>query len=394
MSSVPIEAKSDRVIEPLRVVLKPKELFNEGRDVDIVMSRASQLPVWAIGPFQRPPEAQPIISPDVLTTFACPMREESVRWEALHAFNPAAVVKDGKVYLLYRAEDDFGAMVISGHTSRLGLAVSDDGLLFTRFPTPVLFPDHDGQKSTEWDGGCEDPRVCEMPDGQFLLTYTQWDRRVPRLAVATSPDLINWTKHGPAFGQVHGAKYYELHSKAGSVVCRREGDRLIAAMINEKYWMYWGEHVVRLAWSMDLLNWNMVEDADGNPVPVMEKRPGMFDSPLVEPGPPAVLTDHGIVLIYNARNDGDHDHHDLSPDAYSAGQALFDANDPAKLIGRLDQPFLQPAMPFEQRGQYGAGTTFTEGLVRHRGQWMLYYGCADSLVAVAVSDKSDETLGR
>ena len=353
-------------------------------------ARAS-LPPWALGPFRRTADAMPIISPDVTSVFDCPMRGESVRWEALHAFNPAAVVKDGKVYLLYRAEDDFGEMAISAHTSRLGLAVSDDGINFKRYPAPVVYPADDSQRDVEWDGGCEDPRLCETPDGTFVLTYTQWDRSVPRLAVATSVDLHTWMKHGPAFGRIHGEKYHTLHSKAGSVVCRREGDRLVAVKINGRYWMYWGEHVVRLAWSADLLNWNMVEDADGKPVPVLEKRPGMFDSPLVEPGPPAVLTEHGIVLIYNARNDGDHDHHDLSPDAYSAGQALFDMNDPTKLIGRLDQPFLQPAMPFEQRGQYGAGTTFTEGLVRHRGQWFLYYGCADSLVAVAVSDTSDET---
>jgi predicted GH43/DUF377 family glycosyl hydrolase len=197
--------------------------------------------------------------------------------------------------------------------------------------------------------------------------------------------LHQWTKHGPAFREVHGVKYHDQHSKAGAIVCKNLGDRLVATRINGKFWMYWGEHLVRLAWSDDLLNWNMVEDARGEPRVVLRPRPKTFDTPLVEPGPPALLTEHGIVLIYNARNDGTHEHPGLACDAYSAGQALFDPKDPACLLARLDEPFFRPEMPFECRGQYESGTTFAEGLVRFRGQWFLYYGCADSLVAVAVS---------
>ena len=73
--------------------------------------------------------------------------------------------------------------------------------------------------------------------------------------------------------------------------------------------------------------------------------------------------------------------------SYCAGQALFDVNNPTKLIGRLDKPFLQPTDDFEKSGQYPAGTVFVEGLVYYRNKWYLYYGCADSFVAVAVSDK-------
>ena len=44
-----------------------------------------------------------------------------------------------------------------------------------------------------------------------------------------------------------------------------------------------------------------------------------------------------------------------------------------------------PVMPYEKTGQYAAGTTFAEGLVYFHDQWFLYYGCADSLVAVATA---------
>ena len=51
-------------------------------------------------------------------------------------------------------------------------------------------------------------------------------------------------------------------------------------------------------------------------------------------------------------------------------------------------PVLKPELPYEKTGQYAAGTTFAEGLVYFRNQWFLYYGCADSLVAVATAPAS------
>jgi len=72
---------------------------------------------------------------------------------------------------------------------------------------------------------------------------------------------------------------------------------------------------------------------------------------------------------------------------YTAGQCLFDARDPRRLIGRTDTWFLRPDRSHEVTGQYVAGTTFIEGLVRHSGRWLLYYGAADSYVGVAVCDR-------
>ena len=121
---------------------------------------ATGVPEWGLGPFTRPADAQPVIKPDPASVFNCPMREAPVQWEATHTFNPAAIVKDGKVYVLYRAEDDIGKG-IGGFTSRLGLAVSEDGIHFKKMSEPVLFPAEDAQKEYEWEVGCEDPRIVE-----------------------------------------------------------------------------------------------------------------------------------------------------------------------------------------------------------------------------------------
>jgi predicted GH43/DUF377 family glycosyl hydrolase len=338
---------------------------------------------WQIGPWVRPAGSAPIIMPRKDSVFRNPMDGKPVHWEALHTFNPAAAVRNGKIYVLYRAEDNTGEMRIGLHTSRLGLAESGDGIHFTRLPQPVLYPDDDAQKDREWPGGCEDPRIVESEDGTYVLTYTQWNRQKTDAAIATSKDLIHWTKHGPALGTA--GKYGALSYKSAAIVTRVRGDRLIAVRIGGKYWMYWGEIVIRLATSDDLIHWTPVEDADGEPLVVLAKRAGRFDSSFPEVGPPPVMTARGIVVLYNGKNAPDHGDAALGPNAYAAGEALFAADAPAKLIARTDHPVFKPELAFEKTGQYPAGTTFTEGLVWFRGQWFLYYGCADSMVGVAAS---------
>ena len=353
----------------------------------VTATMQGQQPSWMLGPFRKPAKVNPVLAPDARSTFRSPVGDSVVRWEEFATFNPAAVVRDGKVYVLYRAEDASGDAKIGGHTSRLGLAESADGLRFTRRAAPVLYPDRDGEAANEWPGGVEDPRVVESEDGRYVLTYTQWNRKVPRLAVATSRDLVHWTKHGPALAAAAGGKYRDVESKSGAILCRREGNRLVATKVNGKYWMYFNVPDVLIATSDDLLDWTPLEDSDGRPLKVLSPRPGYFDSWLVEAGPPALLTEHGIVLLYNAGNSGVHGDPSLPTRVYTGGQALFDARNPVKLRARADTPFIRPTEDYEKTGQYVEGTTFIEGLVPFRGRWFLYYGTADSRVGVAVSDR-------
>jgi predicted GH43/DUF377 family glycosyl hydrolase len=338
---------------------------------------------WEIDGFTRPASGNPIIVPQPESTFADPILKKPVHWEVLHTFNPAAMVRDGKIYVLYRAEDDSGAMQIGGHTSRLGLAESQDGISFTRRPDPVFYPADDAQQSREWPGGVEDPRIVEAEDGSYVLTYTQWNRKIYSVGMATSPDLIHWTKHGPAFGET--GKYAQLKYKSAGIVTRVDKGRLLAAKINGKYWMYWGEGAIHLATSSDLVNWSPIEDAKGAPIEVLRPRSGHFDSTFPETGPPPVLTSAGIVVIYNGKNAVKNGDPDLGPNAYAAGEALFDKSDPARLLEQTQHPVLKPELPYEKTGQYAAGTTFAEGLVYFHDRWFLYYGCADSVVAVAMA---------
>jgi len=339
-----------------------------------------QVATWNLGPFTRTDIINPILGPNPKATFKCPMKKAPVQWEHDHVFNPAAITRNGVIYLLYRAEDNSGSG-IGGHTSRIGLASSDDGIHFEKRKEPILFPANDVAKPYEWTGGCEDPRIVQSPTGDYVLTYTAWNRKTARLSVAVSRDLIHWKKTGPAFAHT---KFLDTWSKSGSIVTRVDRGRPVAAKIGGKYWMYWGEGTLHLATSTNLKDWNPLIRPDKELLGVLTTRVGKFDSDLVESGPPALLTKQGIVLIYNGKNKGKDGDKTLGEGAYAAGQALFDPQHPDRLLQRCDTYFLKPEIAAEKSGQYKAGTVFTEGLALFKNKWFLYYGSADSFIGVTV----------
>lgn len=330
---------------------------------------------WMLLPFEKRDDHNPCLTRSGLTFFD-PIHQRQIAWEIKDVFNPAAVVRKGKVYLLYRAEDSIGRFA---GTSRIGLAESKDGLHFTKRSSPVLYPDNDDFKKWEWEGGCEDPRVVQDAGGRYYLTYTAYDGKTARLMVATSTDLVRWKKYGPVFS----GRWIDLWSKSGAIVCKRKGSQMVAEKINGKYWMYWGDTQIFLASSDDLIHWTPVTDGNGELKKIFGPRPGYFDSDLVEPGPPALLTDAGILLIYNSRNKVAGGDATLPEGTYSAGQVLLQKDEPSKVLDRSEANFFKPEKPYEISGQVNH-VCFLEGLVFFKNNWFLYYGTADSKIAVAV----------
>ncbi len=329
---------------------------------------------WAMLNFVKVDSLNPILHPSADKAFKCPIRKDLVYWEQRNVLNPSAVVREGRVYLIYRAQDKH-------MTSRLGLAISEDGLHFDKQPEPVLFPGNDDMKKYEWPGGIEDPRVVESEDGTYVLTYTSYDGKVARLCLATSRDLRTWTKHGLVLGE---GKYKDIWSKSGAIVSKQAGDKIIAVKINGKYWMYFGDTDLYLATSTDLIHWEVGENEESKKmVSVLHPRLGYFDSRLVEPGPYALLQEKGILLIYNGSNAANFNDTTMPQFTYSAGQALFDKSKPYKLIERTDTNFIHPDKPYEKTGEVNE-VCFVEGLVYFKENWMLYYGTADSKIAVAI----------
>lgn len=372
----------NRIILSLACVLAGLGHFqNNGAEAQ---ERNRTAPEWAWTGFVRPNTETPVISPDSTTRFFCPVRKEYVPWEGSDTFNPGAVVRNGKIVLLYRAEDNSG-VGIGKRTSRLGYASSKDGINFKRKKKPVFYPDNDSQYDMEWPGGCEDPRIAVTEDGTYVMFYTQWNRDKARLAVATSRNLKKWEKHGPVFREAYGGRFLNMFCKSASIITKVEDGRQTIAEIDGKYWMYWGERFINVATSEDLVNWTPFLDGNGELLKIVRPRKGHFDSDLTECGPPAIITEDGILLFYNGKNSrGESRDRRYTPGAYCAGQLLFDKNDPTRLVGRLDEPFFIPEASYEKSGQYPYGTVFIEGLVLLDGKWHLYYGCADSRIGTAI----------
>lgn len=360
---------------------------------------------WRLGPFI--PHDGPVLATRSDSSFTCPINGREVHWAAKDVFNPGGVVSEGRIHLLVRAEDSVGRYA---GTSRIGLATSADGVRFEVEPEPVIFPADDEWQAWEWPGGCEDPRVVESPDGGFVCLYTAFDGRAGTLFVATSNDLRAWAKHGPAFADT---AYAMRSSKSGSIVTEVVDGRLVAARLQGRFWMYWGEGTSFAAVSDDLVRWSPVEfDATrdryltygattpdrrwtvhgvpGQRVlrPLLFPRRERFDSLLVEPGPPALRTEHGILLLYNGANRPEGGDPSLPAFSYQPGQALFDLRDPASSIARDTEPFLRPVQVGAGRGQVN-NVCFVQALLLFHGSWFLYFGMDDSRIGCAVAARVD-----
>jgi predicted GH43/DUF377 family glycosyl hydrolase len=321
--------------------------------------------------------------------FYCPVTGKVIPWEDKSLLCASAAVKDGKVFIHYRCED--WSRRPAWGTSRIGLAYSDDGQHFTRHPEPVLYPDSDFMLKYEWPGGCQDPRLVEREDGGYVMTYTAWDGKTARLAIAFSGDLYHWEKKGLAFNNFKNGKYNDVWSKAGAIICRQEGERFIATKIDGKYWMYFGDYGLKLAVSDDLYQWEVLENGNGEPLTALPTVPGEWNSSVTESGAFACVTEKGILMLYNGGTNRGREEYGLKGAVWSIGQVLFDKNNPAKVIARTPKDFFRPEKDYEihyiggTRQGGNSNVTFIEGLVWFKNRWRFYYGCADSYVATAVS---------
>ncbi|MFL6464452.1 MAG: glycoside hydrolase family 130 protein [Bryobacteraceae bacterium] len=281
-------------------------------------------------------------------------------WSELALFNPAAIRVGSKTVLLFRAQDRH-------RTSRIGYAESDDGLHFTVRPDPVLAPEAPYEKN----GGVEDPRVVGI-NGLYYLTYTGYDTHAAQLCLATSNDLLHWERKGVIMPAYRGT-WNTQWTKSGAIIPEK---------INGKWWMYYlgtrtdpdgkARDYMGLAVSDDLLHWR-----DATDKPVLDRRPGAFDSRVMEPGPAPFVTEAGILLLYNGANDSL---------VYGPGWILFDRNDPRRVIARADGPFVVPSLPWEKSGTV-PDVIFLEGAIRKLNEPGAnnlkitgYYGAADKYI--------------
>jgi len=112
----------------------------------------------------------PILVPDQLND-----------WEAKAVFNPAAVVEDGKIHIVYRA-------MSHNNTSVMGYAMTENGFdIKERLSESIYVPREDFEKKLNPGGnsGCEDPRITKLDD-RFYMFYTAFNGKNPPRVALTS----------------------------------------------------------------------------------------------------------------------------------------------------------------------------------------------------------------
>ena len=106
----------------------------------------------------------------------------------------------------------------------------------------------------------------------------------------------------------------------------------------------------------------------------MLPRESYFDSKEVEPGPNPIVTDKGILLVYNGWGEDN---------IYKPGGVVFPKEKSAEVVIRTKEPLLNLSREYGRK--YGTlNHCVAEGLIRDKDQWLLYYGAADRLVCMAV----------
>ena len=242
--------------------------------------------------------------------------------------------------------------------SRIGYAVSQDGVHWNRLRRPVLEP-MDGTDSR----GVEDPRVTEI-DGVFYMAYTAYGREFQGDGGAThlgggilpmiarSENLVTWERLGPI---VRGED-----NKDHVLFPRRFGGRYAA--FHRRRPQVW------LAYTDDLLTWREEDMA-----PIYGPREDNWDCTSVGSNGVPIETAHGWLVINHAY---DQEH------VYRLGVALLDLEDPTQVIHRPKEPIFWPEELWELRGDvpnvvFSCANPVVDGTV------YVYYGAADHVIGLA-----------
>jgi predicted GH43/DUF377 family glycosyl hydrolase len=316
------------------------------------------LPSWAIGPFTRysdpassPYQGNPIMMPS------------GSGWESNYVFNPGVIYRNGKFDMLYRGQS-------AGGQSQIGLATSTDGHHFTQYSgNPVIT----GDGATGSEAGAEDPRLYEL-NGVYYTFFTGFSNASgynDNIAEAYSTNLINWTQVGVV----------EPQDQDAAVVTNPEDQPV---KIDGRYVMYYGRssHVTGVAYSTNMTTWtdstavNLNLPASYSPD---EMCVAVTDYQTVKGGPP----NHDILMFVagNLMSQGRW--------YYALSEEEFSPSDMTSAADQLTIPIMAPTASYETIGQTHP-TIFMNTIMFHNGQWWLYYGAGDNVIALATSPLRSE----
>ncbi|MFL6045849.1 MAG: hypothetical protein ACJ72M_12105 [Propionibacteriaceae bacterium] len=283
------------------------------------------------------------------------------RWPyaANAVMNAGAAQVDSSTVLLCRVEDRRGI-------SHLTVARSQNGVSnWVVDEAPLLASDPDLPHEA-W--GLEDPRLTWVDDLEsWVITYTSFGPGGPGLSLATTKDFRSVQR----LGMVRAPE-----DKNGGLLSRRVGDEYV--LLHRPVTFLTHRADIWLSRSKDLHSWSP-------PEPVLAARPGgWWDSARVGMGPPPIETPEGWLLIYHGVRQT------AAGSLYRAGLALLDLEEPTHVRRRCAEWVLGPREDYELMGDV-PGVVFPCGVI-HRpesDELRLYYGAADSCVALATASLSE-----
>lgn len=281
-------------------------------------------------------------------------------YPANSVFNAAATLVDGETLLLMRVEDRRGL-------SHLTVARSTDGRSNWRIDqTPTLEPDPKGHPEELW--GIEDPRITWVEDlDLYVVAYTAYSVGGPLVSLATTRDFATFTRLGPVTLP---------ENKDAALFPVRFGGRY--AMLNRPSPSQpIGAHIW-LSFSPDLLHWG------DHQIVLPCRKGGWWDANKIGLSPPPLLTDEGWLIMYHGVR------HTIAGGIYRLGLALLDVDDPRRVLRRADEWVFGPEEEYERYGDV-ADVVFPCGWVVEGDELRVYYGAADSSMALAIASVS-ETL--
>ncbi len=301
-----------------------------------------------------------------------PNKEES--WESKAVFNGCPIKKGKKIYLLYRALSPphyHASINYLIKISDIGIAESDDGLNFTK-RKKFIVPEEEWEKY-----GCEDPRVTKF-NGQYYIFYTALSRypftsEGIKIGLAISQDLKKikekhlvtpFNAKGMAlFPEKINGKIYALLT-----VNTDRPPAKIALASFEKEEEIWSEKFW-LSWYQKLENYSL---------PLQRRKEDHL-----EVGTPPIKTKYGWLLFYSyIRN------YFSEKRLFTIEAILLDLKNPFKIIGRSDYPLLVPEEEYEIYGMTPQ-VVFPSGALIQKDEIWLYYGAADTTIALAKAKLSN-----
>lgn len=266
-------------------------------------------------------------------------------WESRFVFNPA-VIYDGELFhMLYRAQGE-------DMVSRLGYAVSADGIHWNRMDKPVFSP------KTQYElYGVEDPRITKL-ENYYYVTYTAYSPKGIYVSLARTKNFYTYERFGVILPE-------SPNKDAALFPEKINGKYVLIHRIEPDIW---------LAFSNDLKNW-------GDYVSIAGPRNGYWDNLKIGAGAPPIRTEYGWLLLY-------HGVENTPRPTYRLGFMLLDLNDPRKVIKRSEEPILEPEEEWEIFGGV-PNVVFSDSLIDYKDTYLVHYGAADNYIALAYIKKEE-----